>query len=166
MDNTIVGLRGFDAYNVALEFYRAVISVTRKLPRGHLVDQLERASESVALNVAEAHPATGADRARRFRIACDEASECIAALDLLEIAAHSRAHSSSRFAHSSIGSARCCGATLHNAPPGPHVAVKDGRGVSTSTGNWERSSRATASRGSVCVGRVEAVSSCDRPRFR
>jgi four helix bundle protein len=85
MTSTIAGLKGLDAYTNALAFYRAVVSATSRLPKGHLVDQLTRAAESVALNVAEAHPATGADRARRFRIAADEASECIAALDLLEI---------------------------------------------------------------------------------
>ena len=80
-----VGLKGLDAYRNALEVYRAAVCATRRLPKGHVVDQLLRAAESVALNVAEAHPATGVDRARRFRIAADEASECTAALDLLEI---------------------------------------------------------------------------------
>ena len=78
------GLAGFDAYRNALWFYRAARAATRGR-HGHVVDQLLRAAESVALNVAEAHPTTGADRARRFRIACNEASECGAALDLLEV---------------------------------------------------------------------------------
>jgi four helix bundle protein len=78
------GLAGFDAYQNAVAFYREVVAALRHA-RGHVVDQLERASESVVLNIAEAHPAIGADRARRFRIAHDEASECGAALDLLEI---------------------------------------------------------------------------------
>src|SRR6185369_9312273 len=79
------GLQGFHAYQNALAFYRAIVSALRNGPRGHVCDQLLRAAESVALNVAEAHPTTGADRARRFRIAANEASECGAALDLLEI---------------------------------------------------------------------------------
>jgi hypothetical protein len=37
------------------------------------------------LNVAEAYPAVGADRARQFRIAGNEAAECNAGLDLLQI---------------------------------------------------------------------------------
>jgi len=78
------GLQGFDAYGNAIRFYRGVCHATRGR-RGHVVDQLRRAAESVALNVAEAYPTTGADRARRFRIAGNEASECGAALDLLEI---------------------------------------------------------------------------------
>jgi four helix bundle protein len=79
------GLHGFDAYTNALCFYKAVCNALHNKPKGHVPDQLTRAAESVVLNVAEAHPALGADRARRFRIAADEASECGAALDLLEI---------------------------------------------------------------------------------
>ena len=79
-----VGLAGLDAYQVALAFYRELRTATRGR-RGHVVDQIQRAAESVVLNVAEAHPTTGRDRARRFRIAANEASECGAALDLLEI---------------------------------------------------------------------------------
>jgi four helix bundle protein len=80
----MVGLKGFEAYQVALAVYRLVLAATRDLPRG-AVDQLIRASESVARNIAEAHPQIGAERARKFRIAFGEASECGAAIDLLEI---------------------------------------------------------------------------------
>jgi four helix bundle protein len=78
------GLAGLDAYRVALEFYQQVRGATRGR-RGHVVEQLCRAAESVVLNVAEAYPAVGADRARRFRIAGNEAAECHAGLDLLQI---------------------------------------------------------------------------------
>ena len=78
------GLAGFDAYQVALTFYKELRAATLGR-RGHVVEQGKRAAESVCLNVAEAHPTTGADRARRFRIAVDEAYECGAALDLLEV---------------------------------------------------------------------------------
>jgi four helix bundle protein len=78
------GLAGLDAYRVAVEFYRQLRQGTRGR-RGHVVDQLHRAAESVVLNVAEAYPAVGADRARRFRIAGNEAGECHAALDLMQI---------------------------------------------------------------------------------
>src|SRR5262245_47716848 len=77
------GLAGFDAYQLALEFYRQVRKALRGR-RGNVVDQLTDAAESVVLNVAEAYPTVGADRTRRFRIAENEASECKAALDLLE----------------------------------------------------------------------------------
>jgi four helix bundle protein len=82
--NRMAGLYGLDAYRVALEFYRKVLAATRGA-KGHAVEQLTDSAESAVLNVAEAHPAIGADRARRFRIAADEASECWGALDLLEI---------------------------------------------------------------------------------
>jgi four helix bundle protein len=80
----LAGLGGLHVYEVALTFYRQLRQALRGR-RGHLVDQAFRAAESVVLNVAEAHPTTGADRARRFRIAANEASECGAALDLFEI---------------------------------------------------------------------------------
>jgi four helix bundle protein len=78
------GLESLDAYRVAVEFYRLLRQSTRGR-RGHVVEQLWRAAESVVLNVAEAYPAIGADRARRFRIAGNEAAECHAGLDLMEI---------------------------------------------------------------------------------
>ena len=78
------GLWGLDAYRVGIEFYRRLRRALRTR-RGHVVDQVMRAAESVVLNVAEAHPTEGADRRRRFRIAANEASECGAALDVLEI---------------------------------------------------------------------------------
>lgn len=83
-DGSKAGLEGLDAYRVALEFYRLVLASQSKA-NSHVTRQLTKAAESVVLNVAEAYPALGADRARRFRIAADEASECGAALDLLEI---------------------------------------------------------------------------------
>jgi four helix bundle protein len=80
----LAGLPGLHAYQVALAFYRRVLELLPGWGRGHVQDQLRRASESTVLNIAEAYPALGADRARRFRTAGDEASECGAALDLLE----------------------------------------------------------------------------------
>ena len=78
------GIQGLDAYRVAVEFYRLLRQSTRGR-RGHVIDQSYRAAESVILNIAEAYPMPGADRARRFRIAGAEAAECHAGLDLLEI---------------------------------------------------------------------------------
>ena len=80
----IAGIQGFDVYLVAVEFYRLLRQSTRGR-RGHVIDQSYRAAESVILNIAEAYPMPGADRARRFRIAGAEAAECHAGLDLLEI---------------------------------------------------------------------------------
>ena len=78
------GIEGLDVYRVAVEFYRLLRQSTRGR-RGHVIDQSYRAAESVVLNIAEAYPMPGADRARRFRIARGEAAECHAGLDLLEI---------------------------------------------------------------------------------
>lgn len=52
----IAGLRGLDAYQNSLAFYRAVVSAVRGRAKSHVIDQLLRASESVALNVAEVAP--------------------------------------------------------------------------------------------------------------
>lgn len=79
------GLKGLHAYQVALAFYRECLVVTRNIPRSHPRRQLLKAAEAVVLNIAEAYPTFGPDRARRFRIAGDEASECGAALELLEL---------------------------------------------------------------------------------
>src|SRR5262245_40289786 len=61
------GLATFDAYNVAIRFYREVCAAAQSL-RGNVVDHLLASAESVALNVGEAHPAIGPERARKFRI--------------------------------------------------------------------------------------------------
>lgn len=76
------GLEGLDAFQVALQFAEEVHALGL---RGSIRDQLTRASESVVLNIAEAHPATGADRARGFTIARKEASECRGALAILRV---------------------------------------------------------------------------------
>src|SRR5688572_29311691 len=78
------GLARFDAYAVAIRFYREVVPALRDL-RGNAVDHLLTSAEAIVLNVAEGHPAIGAERARKFRIAGGEAAECQAALDLLEV---------------------------------------------------------------------------------
>jgi len=77
------GLRGW-----IVSCSRGILSTAAHSTRGrcgHVIDQSYRAAESVILNIAEAYPMPGADRARRFRIAGAEAAECHAGLDLLEI---------------------------------------------------------------------------------
>ena len=75
------------AYERALTFYRQVVRVRGKLPRGsgELSDQLHRAASSICLNLAEGSCAwaTG-DKRRYFQIALASAGECSAVLDLLE----------------------------------------------------------------------------------
>ena len=78
-------LHKFDAYLLALQFRRLVV---RWLPlrRTELSDQLDRASISVPLNIAEgARRSTPRERARHYTIARGSAVECLACLDLLEL---------------------------------------------------------------------------------
>jgi four helix bundle protein len=74
----------FDVYRVALEFQGLV---PRLLPRrgyAHLRDQLDRASASVLLNIAEGcGRSSRPDKAHFYRIARGSAMECAAVLDLL-----------------------------------------------------------------------------------
>ena len=78
-------LHRFDAYRLAVDFRRVVL---RWLPlrRTELSDQLDRASISVPLNIAEgAGRSTPRERARHYTIARGSAVECLACLDLLEL---------------------------------------------------------------------------------
>ena len=59
--------------------------------RAGLVDQLDRASTSIPLNIAEENGKfTGADRCRFFDIARGSALECAASLDVLRSKAAAR----------------------------------------------------------------------------
>ena len=88
----IASLHRFDAYRLALSFRGHVV---RWLPlkRAELSDQLDRASLSIALNIAEGAGRSGPrDQARHYAIAGGSAFECLAVLDLLDLenAAHDR----------------------------------------------------------------------------
>jgi len=81
----VPSLHRLDAYRLALDFRRIVV---RWLPlrRTELSDQLDRASISVALNIAEgAGRSTPRERARHYTIARGSAVECLACLDLLDL---------------------------------------------------------------------------------
>ena len=81
----IASLHRFDAYRLALAFRSHVV---RWLPlkRAELSDQLDRASLSIALNIAEGAGRSGPrDQARHYAIARGSAFECLAVLDLLEL---------------------------------------------------------------------------------
>jgi len=78
------GLAGLHAYQVAIEFYGLVVDWVEPVYLGHATKQLSKAAESVVCNIGEGYTARGKDRARRFRIAENECSECTVALDLLE----------------------------------------------------------------------------------
>lgn len=77
-------LHRFDAYRLALAFRSHVV---RWLPlkRAELSDQLDRASLSIALNIAEGAGRAGRDQARHYAIARGSAYESLAVLDLLDL---------------------------------------------------------------------------------
>src|SRR5262245_41076973 len=80
-------LHRLDVYRLAVEFRAHVI---RWLPlrRAELSDQLDRASISIVLNIAEGvGRTTPRDQARTFAIARGSAIECLAVLDLLGLEA-------------------------------------------------------------------------------
>ena len=82
----IASLHRFDAYRLALAF-RAHVVRWLPLKRVELSDQLDRASLSIALNIAEGAGRAGRDQARHYAIARGSAFECLAVLDLLELEA-------------------------------------------------------------------------------
>lgn len=69
-------LHRFDAYRLAFEFRRHVVAWL-PLKRAELSDQLDRASISIALNIAEGAGWTSLrERARHYAIARGSAFEC------------------------------------------------------------------------------------------
>jgi four helix bundle protein len=74
-----------EVYRAALAFLVWLEPVLQKLPRSlSVVDQLDRASTSIPLNIAEGNGKfTGADRCRFFDMARGSALESAAALDVL-----------------------------------------------------------------------------------
>ena len=74
-----------EVYRASLAFLVWLEPVLQNLPKSlAVVDQLDRASTSIALNIAEGNGKfTGADRCRFFDIARGSALECAAALDVL-----------------------------------------------------------------------------------
>jgi len=74
-----------DVYQKAVDFTDQIISLTESFPRGYyfLTDQLNRASLSIATNIAEGNGRfTKADRKHFFIIARGSAQECIPLLEL------------------------------------------------------------------------------------
>jgi len=72
-----------DVYKLALEVARACTGLRIPPGRSHLRDQLQRAADSVVLNIAEGR-ARGGDAGRNhYRIAAGSAAEACAALDLV-----------------------------------------------------------------------------------
>jgi four helix bundle protein len=82
--NAYLDCERLDCYRVAVEF-QVLAAVLCRIPRlGSLREQLDRASVSIVLNLAEgAGRASGADKAHFFTIARGSATECAAVVDLL-----------------------------------------------------------------------------------
>lgn len=74
-----------EVYNESLAFIRWVEPLLSQLPKSATVrDQLDRASTSIPLNIAEGNGKfTSPDRCRFFDIARGSALECAAALDVM-----------------------------------------------------------------------------------
>ena len=74
-----------DVYKVSIEFVIISNEIAEQLPRGksYLADQLQRASSSISLNIAEgAGEFAGNEKCRFYRMAKRSATECAAVLDL------------------------------------------------------------------------------------
>jgi four helix bundle protein len=85
IDVGVTDAERLDVYRVALEAHGAVVSLAVGEHR-ILRDQLERASLSVALNVAEGAGLRGRrEKRRHYSIARGSAMECVAALDVVRV---------------------------------------------------------------------------------
>lgn len=74
-----------DVYQVALEFFDLADEIVENLPRGrgHLADQLARASLSIVNNIAEgAGKFSKGDKRRYYLSAAGSATECAAMFDV------------------------------------------------------------------------------------
>ena len=84
----MLSFQRLDVYQRAITFLALTTELSAATPRGHaaLLDQLRRASTSIALNIAEGAGRTGpADAARIYAIARGSAMECAAVLDTLQV---------------------------------------------------------------------------------
>jgi four helix bundle protein len=81
---TLLDAEKLDAYRVALEFQALACQLLPKRGCAELRDQLDRASISIVLNIAEGcGRRSPADKARFYSMARGSATECAAILDLL-----------------------------------------------------------------------------------
>lgn len=80
------GHEGLTVYQVALDFLALAGDVARRLPKakGQAGDQLQRASESICLRIAEGAGLENgsAEQRRHYRAARASAMECAAVLDI------------------------------------------------------------------------------------
>ena len=82
--NAYLSFESLDAYRLALQFHTGVMTLLPSKGQRTLRDQLERASLSIVLNIAEgAGRCTLPERRRHFIIALGSIYECAAILDVL-----------------------------------------------------------------------------------
>jgi four helix bundle protein len=85
-DAALLDAEKLDAYRVALEFQAVAVQLVPKRGCAELRDQLDRASISIVLNIAEGcGRRSPADKARFYSMARGSATECAAILDLLGV---------------------------------------------------------------------------------
>ena len=85
-NNVLLAHETLDVYWLALKFHTGVMTLLPAKGQRNLRDQLERASLSVVLNIAEgAGRCTPPERRRHFIIALGSVYECAAILDVLRL---------------------------------------------------------------------------------
>jgi four helix bundle protein len=84
--NILLSHESLDVYHLALQFHVGVMTLLPEKGQRNLRDQLERASLSIVLNIAEgAGRCTPPERRRHFIIALGSVYECAAILDVLRL---------------------------------------------------------------------------------
>jgi four helix bundle protein len=87
MEQIMLNVQRLDVYQRSIDFLDIAIGVLDRLPRGHakVADQLNRASMSIILNIAEGYGKTSQrDKKNYYSIARGSAMECAAILDVLQ----------------------------------------------------------------------------------
>ncbi|AFH50683.1 Ribosomal protein S23 [Ignavibacterium album JCM 16511] len=83
-DNKYFDHEKLKVYQLALKFNKYAYEICSKLPRSDVRDQLERASNSIVLNIAEGNGKyTPKDRCRYFDISYGSSLESAACIDIL-----------------------------------------------------------------------------------
>jgi four helix bundle protein len=86
LNNAYLSHESLDVYQLALRFHVGVMTLLPEKGQRNLRDQLERASLSIVLNIAEgAGRCTQPERRRHFIIALGSVYECAATLDVIRL---------------------------------------------------------------------------------
>jgi four helix bundle protein len=80
----VLSQTGFQAYDLSIDLIRALVAPTAVIRRHSrsLADQIERASQSIPLNLREGAQRRGADRKHLYTVAAGSAGEVRAVLDV------------------------------------------------------------------------------------